>query len=79
MCFPYVQILKYDNTFLFSIFILGNSASHFLEMIMLISWKGMLSQTRIGRRGVIFPRMGPIGDQYVFLMSKSKFVLYIFY
>ena len=35
-------------TFLFSITIVGKSASHFLEMIMLISKVGMLIQARIG-------------------------------
>ena len=34
-------------TFLFSVIILFNSASHFLEMIMLISLVGMLTLIRI--------------------------------
>ena len=34
-------------TFLFSITVLGKSASHFLEMVMLISLVGMLIQARM--------------------------------
>ena len=55
-------------TFLFSITILGKSASHFLEMIMFISQVGMLIQARIGVGIITGAREG---STYVFLMSKS--------
>ena len=58
-------------TFLFSIIVLGNSASHFLEMIMLISKVGMLTQTRMGIGGVTFPRMAPMKGQFVVLIPNS--------
>ena len=36
--------------FVFAIIILGNSFSYFLEIIMLISWVGTLSQNKNGSR-----------------------------
>ena len=57
-------------TFLFSVIILGNSASHFLEMIMFISYVGMLNRTRIGIGSITFPRIGPMRGHYVFLISE---------
>ena len=44
-CFPYVQIQKFVYI-LFSFIVLSNSVSHLIEMIMLISKVGMLTQTR---------------------------------
>ena len=51
-------------TFPFSIsIILGNSAFHFLEMIMLNSYVGILNQTRIWVGSITFHRMGPMRGQ----------------
>ena len=59
-------------TFYFHLSFFGNSASHSIEMIMLVSLVDMLTQTRIGVGSVTFSRMGPMRGQYVFLISKSR-------
>ena len=53
--------------FVFSIIISGDCASYFLEMNMLISLKGTLSQTGM-EVGISLPRKGFMRGQYVFLM-----------
>ena len=67
----YVQIQKFIYI-LFSFIVLGNTVSHLIEMSMLISYVGMLTQTRIGIGSVTSPRMGPMRGQYAFLISKSR-------
>ena len=39
---------------------------------MLISLKGTLTQPRMGVGRVTLPSKGPMRDQYVFVMAKSK-------
>ena len=53
MCLPYVKS-RHLYTFLFSVIILGNSTSHFLEMLVLISYVGMLTRTRTGVGTITF-------------------------
>ena len=56
--------------FVFSITISGDYVPYFLEMNMLISLKGTLSQTGMGVGRVSLPSKGPIGGEYIFLMVK---------
>ena len=54
---------------------MGNSASNFLELIMLISLVEMLNQTRIGIDSITYNRRGlDEVSAYYFLMSKSRIV-----
>ena len=62
-------------TFLFSVIILGNSVSYFLEMIMLISYVDMLT---VGVDTITFHKRRSIRSQHVLLMDKSRNV-YTFY
>ena len=55
--------------FIYSITI---TASYFLEMSMLISLKGTLTQTRMGIGRVTLPSKGPMKGQFVFLITISK-------
>ena len=59
-------------SFLFSVIILGNSASHLFEMIMLNSYVGMLTQTRIGAGTILFHKRRNMRGHCVFLMCKSR-------
>ena len=53
-----MRIYKNVYTFYFHLLVFGNSASHSVEMIMLINQVDMLTQTRIGIGSITFPRMG---------------------
>ena len=66
------QNLKVFVGFLFSISISGDSASYFIQIIMLISLEYTLAQTRMVFGKVSLPSKGPMRGKYVFLMSKSK-------
>ena len=61
-------------TFLLSIFIFSNSASHFLEIIMLVSQVGMPNQTRIGVGSITFHIRGTRRDRRI-----SYFKIYMFF
>ena len=78
LCPSYVkiQIVYAFSTFSYSC----NSASHFLEMAMLISKVStcIMIQIRIRVGSVMFPIMGPMWGQYVFLMTKSIFFMFFF-
>ena len=55
--------------FIFSIIIYVDSASYFIEMIMLISLKGILTQTgRAVGRGTVLSK-GPMRDHDVVIMA----------
>ena len=76
LCPPYVRI---QIVFAFSTFSYScNSASHFLEMAVLIIKVSTctLIQIRIRVGSVMFPIMGPMWGQYVFLMTKSIFFMF---
>ena len=55
-------------SFFFSIPISGDSAAYFFEIIMLISLKGYLTQTRTKLDRVTFPFKGPMRSRYVVIM-----------
>ena len=57
-------------SFLFSITIFGDSVAYFFEIIMLISLKGTLTQTRTKLDRVTFPCKGPMRSRYVVIMVK---------
>ena len=61
----------YQNPDLLCIFnliiVLGNSASQFLEMPMLISYVGILIQIRVGVGSITFSNMGPMRGKRVFM------------
>ena len=63
--------------FQFSINVLGNSASHFLVMIMLISYVSIMIQIKIGIGSVTFSNMGPMRGQYVFLTTKIRNIFFL--
>ena len=54
-----------------SIMISDGSVSYFLKTIMLISWVGTLTQTRMEIRRVTFPHKGPIRGQIIFRKGKT--------
>ena len=64
--------------FVFSITISSDYASYFLEMNMLISLKGTLSQTGMGVGRVSLPSEGPMRGQYVFFMAKCQILIVLF-
>ena len=66
----YVQIQKFVYI-LFSFIVLGYSVSHLIEISMLISQVGMLTQTRTGIGKGTRGR-----GQYALLMSKSRFFIH---
>ena len=67
-------------TFPFSIsIILGNSASHFLEMIIHISEVGMLNQTRIGVGSITFHRIGHMRGQRMSSLCPNPEICIHFY
>ena len=59
ICLHYGKVPKFFM-FYICITISGDSGSYFLEMIMLISLKGILTQTRMGIGRVTLHRKGPI-------------------
>ena len=65
--------------FQISIIVWSYSASHFLEMTMLICEVGTLIQIRMGVGSVTFPIMGPISGQYVYIVTKSIFLVCVFF
>ena len=77
----YVFIMAKSQSFYvlhFQLLIFGDSPSYFLEMIMLISLKGIFTQTRMGVGRVTLLSKGPMREQYDFLMAKSQiFMFYI--
>ena len=54
--------------FSFQLFICCNTAFCFLEMIILISKVGILTQSRIGVETNTFSSIGPMKGKYVFLI-----------
>ena len=56
--------------FLFSITILGNSISHFLQMIIHISLVGLLTQIRMVVDSVTFRRMRSRRGQYIYFLCQ---------
>ena len=62
--------------FFFSITISGDSAAYFFEIIMLISLKDTLTQTRTKLDRVPFPCNGPMRSRYVVIMVKFQFYRY---
>ena len=69
------QSLELFLCFIFSVTISGDSVYYFLEMIMLISLKGTLNQTRMGVGRVTLPSKGPVRGHFVFLVAKSQIVV----
>ena len=57
---------------LYLVTICSDSASYFLEMIILIILVGTLTQIRMGLGCITFPGIGPRRGQYAFLVSKSR-------
>ena len=74
------QNLKVFIGFLFLISISGDSASYFIQMIMLISLEYTLAHTRMVFGRVTLPGQGPTRGKYVFLIAKfqSFFFFYRF-
>ena len=66
------QNLKVFIGFQFSSSISRDSASYFLEVIMLISFVGTQTRTTTGVGSVTFPIKRPMVDQYVLFMAKSQ-------
>ena len=62
--------------FVFSITIFGDSAAYFFEIIMLISLKGTLIQTRTKLDRVTFQCKGPMRSRYVVIIVKFQFYRY---
>ena len=60
----------------FSITISGDSAAYFFEIIMLISLKGTLAQTRTKLDRATFPCKGPMRSRYVVIKVKFQFYRY---
>ena len=58
---------------LFSVSTSGDSASYFIEMIMLMSLECILAKTTMGFGRVTLPSKGPKRVQYVFIMAKCHF------
>ena len=56
----------------FSITISGDSAAYFFEIIMLISLKGTLTQTRLKLDRVTFPCKGLMRSRYLVIMVKFQ-------
>ena len=67
---PYIKIQKFVYILL-SIMILSIPASRFLEMIMLISLEGMLTQTRIEAGSIMFYRRGSMKGQPMSSLCKN--------
>ena len=57
--------------FLYSVTISNDSAIYFIEISVLISWKGTLTQIRMGIASHSTPE-GPMMGQYVFFMPKTR-------
>ena len=75
----FLQNLKGFIGFLFSICISGDSASYFIQMIMLITLEYTLAQTRMMFGRVTLPRKGASEGQICRPYSKiQKFISYIF-
>ena len=64
--------------FLFSVITVGNSASHFLDMIMLISKVGMLIRSRIGVGCITLHRRSPTRGQRVLCPNPENCIHSIF-
>ena len=56
--------------FIFSFTISGDSASYFLQMVVIISLE--VTQTRMVVYMGTLPSKGPIRDQYIFLLTKFQ-------
>ena len=56
--------------FYFSVIIFGNSATYWLEMAVLISLEGILTQRRIGICWVALPSKRPMKGKYICFMEK---------
>ena len=65
---PFGVIPGAISFFYFSVTISGDSAAYFFEIIMLISLKSTLTQTRIKLDRVTFPSKGPMRSRYVVIM-----------
>ena len=63
-------------SFFVSTTISGDSAAYFFEIIMLISLKDTLTQTRTKLDRVTFPCKGPMRSRYVVIMVKIQFYRY---
>ena len=71
----YVFFVAKSQSFIcviFSNIISGGSTSCFIEIVMLISFEYILTQTRFGLCRVTLPSKGPMRGQYVFVMTKSQ-------
>ena len=71
----YVFIMEKSQsfyTFYLLIYYFGDSASYLLEMAVLISLDGILTQTRMGVGWVALPSTGPMRDQYICFMEKTR-------
>ena len=71
-----VRSRKRLKSFLFSVIIMGNSAFHFLEMMMLMSKVGMLNQTRIGVCSITFQSRGMRGHHMSSLCQNPEICTY---
>ena len=70
-------VIPVAASFIFvSITISGDSAAYFFEIIMLISLKDTLTQTRTKLDRVTFPCKGPMRSRYVVIMVKFQFYRY---
>ena len=65
------------DRFCISLLVFFGTHPQFIEMIMLISFVGTLTETIMGVGGVTFPSNGSMGAQYVFLMQNLKVFLSI--
>ena len=67
------QFLLFFNYYFF------RSAAYFFEIIMLISLKGTLTQTRTKLDRVTFPCEGPMRSRYVVIMVKFQIFIGIIF
>ena len=76
----YILIMaKSQSVYTFYFYIYYSRDSYFLEMVMLISLEGSLTQTKMGVGRVTLPSKGPARSQYICLMGKSQsFVGFLF-
>ena len=58
--------------YFFQLLFFGDSASNLLEMTVLISLKGFLTQTRMGVGWVALPSKGPMRGHYICFMENSQ-------
>ena len=66
--------------FILSVIISGDSPFHLLEMVVLITLKDTMTQTRMEVGRVTLHSKGPMGSQYICFMEKSEvFICFLFF